>query len=155
MAAQFDPFVRSLIARLERELARGPIVPEHTAETAAIGGWNKLGHELERFLRALIEQLVPHVDAAKAAEARARLEDKITLGTLEDVARDVGAAVVRNKRSLDSVARRVLEDLHAGPRSKIHRLVELRNVAAHGGKQKLTVPGVRADLLAAITLLTG
>jgi hypothetical protein len=155
MATRFDPSVRSLIARLERELARGPIVPEHTAETAAIGGWNKLGHELERFLRALVDELAPHADAVKVAEARSRLEDKITLGTLEDVARDLGAGLPRSKRVIDPVARRVLDDLQSGPRSRLHRLVELRNVAAHGGKQKLTVAGVRGDLEAAITLLTG
>lgn len=155
MAAQFDPFVRSLIARIERELARGPIVPEHTAETAAIGGWNKLGHELERFLRAFVDELASHCDAAKVADVRSRLEDKITVGTLEDVARDLGAGVTGGKRGLDPVARRVLADLQAGPRSKIHRLVELRNVAAHAGKQKLTVGGVRGDLLAAVALLAG
>jgi hypothetical protein len=144
--------VVQLRARCEKELARGPIVPDHSSDTVAAGGWNKLGKDLELLQLKMIEALADHLGLSPSQLRRdMQLPDKPTIGQLSSRLRAFQDG--RTWRSPPRGLQLLLEDLCAGSRSKLGALTNTRNAVAHANSSIPTVSQIRTQLNAAIALL--
>lgn len=120
----------ALLRRVEKEHARA--LPTTAAQsTALVGGWAKMGSELESFLAAALEWVCAREGREVDEEIRLAFPrgtpGKITAGQLLGVVRGLSHLQAAKANEVGAIYR----DLANRNTSRINQLVELRNQVVH------------------------
>lgn len=119
--------------RLGKELKRGPIVPDPSGGTAAIGGWGKFGNVLEQLLKWLFADLAQTIGwSQENAEKDVGLRGRPTLGDLSKGTRDLARRLGDKEPSPG--AKLLVTDSNADS-GLLRRLIDTRNATLHVGKK--------------------
>lgn len=131
MAGQVRECCLRLRERLAKEIARGPLPSKDHGDTTAIGGWGKIGSDLESLAAALFNDLVV-TGGLGPAEAKREygVGRKPTIGQWFEAVLDV-ARVAAKRSELSPLTKILVSDLAKDRMSVLFALANVRNRLQH------------------------
>lgn len=153
MAGEVRERCLRLSRRLEKEIARGPLPSKDRGDTSAVGGWGKIGMDLEAVASALFCELVS-TGGFELADAKREygVFRKPTVGQWLEAVVEVGR-VASSRGEISSAAKVLLGDLRKDKMSTLFALADVRNRLQHDVVDRPTANEATNALQRALTLL--
>lgn len=153
MPSELELRAGRLLERLLREKERGPLRTAIAGDTAAVGGWSKIGQCVESLLAAVFDEVV-----SMAGEDAYRLKRDMNVARRPTAGSWIEATLgfVRARQSstaLSPIAASIYRDLLSERTSAVRRLIEVRNSLVHAGEKAPTPAEAHRALDAAIGML--
>jgi hypothetical protein len=154
MTSELEARGGRLLERLTREQERGPIKTAVVGDTAAVGGWSKIGQCVESLLTAVYDDLVRAAgEDAYRLKRDMKVDRRPTSGTwIEAILGFVRARKIGHD-TMSTLAAVVVRDLAADRASALRSLLVVRNSLVHVGEKAPTLAEAHRALVGAIALM--